>query len=273
MLFRLIFAVLLTVTLVPLGTAKKLTPEAVAAFNHYVALSERRMASEVSGGGPFFWPDGLPARERDAMYARLRRGEVVTQQIATLEQGQPIPVPDGLIHHWLGAVFIPGATLARTIAFLQDYDNQYKHFAPDVERSKLLGRSGNDFKVYLRLRRKKIVTVVLNTEYAVRYTILGKDRASARSYSTRIAEVQNAGQGNESEKPVGDDNGFMWRLNSYWRFWEKDGGVYLQLEAISLTRDIPAGLGWLVRPFITSVPKESLAFTLSRTRQALCCAK
>jgi hypothetical protein len=61
----------------------------------------------------------------------------------------------------------------------------------------------------------------------------------------------------------------MWRLNSYWRFQQRDGGVYVQLEAISLTRDIPTGLGWLITPFITSIPKESLAFTLTRTRQVL----
>jgi hypothetical protein len=45
--------------------------------------------------------------------------------------------------------------------------------------------------------------------------------------------------------------------------------VYVQLEAISLTRDIPDGLGWLIRPFVTSIPRESLAFTLTRTREAL----
>jgi len=81
--------------------------------------------------------------------------------------------------------------------------------------------------------------------------------------------VENAGKPNEAEKPVGDDDGFLWRLDSFWRFAERDGGVYLQLEAISLTRDIPAGLGWLVGPFVTSIPKESLEFTLTRTREAL----
>jgi len=103
----------------------------------------------------------------------------------------------------------------------------------------------------------------------VTYRILAPDRAVSDSYSTRIAEVENAGGANESEKPVGDDHGFLWRLNSYWRFLERDGGVYVQLEAISLTRDIPTGLNWLVSPFVTSIPKESLVFTLARTREAL----
>jgi hypothetical protein len=87
--------------------------------------------------------------------------------------------------------------------------------------------------------------------------------------STRIAEVENLGEKNESEMPVGNDSGFMWRLNSYWRFEQRDGGTYVQLEAISLTRDIPAGLSWLVAPFVNSIPRESLEFTLQRTREGL----
>ena len=272
MIRRLAIVLALTVACVPLAAAKKLRPETVAAFDHYVALAEQRMSADVEEG-PFLWFEGLPANQRETDSARLHKGEVVTQKLESLDQGHIVSVPDGLIHHWIGAVFIPGVNLAKTLAFLQDYDNQYKFYAPEVERSKLVSRNGNDFKIYLRLRRKKVITVVLNTEYDVRYSFPGTGRAIARSYSTRIAQVDNAGQKDEAEKPVGDDDGFMWRLNSYWRFLEKDGGVFVQLEAISLTRDIPAGLGWLVRPFITSVPEESLAFTLSRTRQGLCCAR
>jgi hypothetical protein len=265
---------LLAVTLLiaaPAG-ATTLNPATAAAFDKYVHAAEQRMTNDVNSG-KFLWVDGLPAEKRNPTYARLRKGEVITQELKTVEAGRAITVPDGLVHHWIGLVFIPGASLANTVAFLQDYNDQYKFYAPEVERSRLIKRTGNDFKVYLRLRRKKIVSVVLNTEYDVHYTILGTDRASASSYSTRIAQVQNAGGANESEKPVGDDDGFLWRLNSYWHFWERDGGTYVQLEVISLTRDIPAGLGWLIRPFITSVPEESLNFTLSRTRAGLCCRK
>ena len=178
-------------------------------------------------------------------------------------------MPDGLIHHWLGLVYIPGASLASTIALLQAYDQQHRFYAPEVERSRLLRRDGNDFHVFLRLRRKKVISVVLNTEYDVHYALLGSARAYASSYSTRIAEVENAGKVNETEKPPGNDSGLLWRLNSYWRLEQRDGGMYVQLEVVSLTRDIPTGLGWLVRPFVTSVPQESLQFTLSRTRASL----
>lgn len=248
--------------------AEQLKPETLAAFGHYVELSEQRMSNEMRSG-PFLHLEGLPAEERTAEYERLEKAEVLTQQLKTLDDGRPIPVPGGLIHHWLGTVFIPGATLGRTLAFLQDYDNQYKFYAPDVQQSRLMQRNGNEFKVFLRLRKTKVVTVILNTEYDVKYIPLDVDHAASNSYSTRIAEVEHAGQSDESQRPVGDDSGFLWRLNSYWRFSEHDGGTYVQLEAISLTRDIPAGLGWLISPFIRSIPRESLVFTLRHTRDAL----
>jgi hypothetical protein len=219
--------------------------------------------------GPFLRVDALPPKKGEAELARLKQGEVIIDRIETLDHDRTIAVPDGLIHHWIGATFIPGVTMAQTIAFLQDYDSQYKYYAPDVERSRLVEHDGQNYKVFLRLRKKHVVTAVLDTNYNVTYSSLGPSQAVARSISTHITEVANAGQKNEFEKPVGNDNGFMWRLNSYWRFEQRDGGTYVQLEAISLSRDIPTGLGWLVGPFVSSIPKESLEFTLGRARNAL----
>ena len=247
-----------------LSAAEQLKSETVAAFDHYVELSEKQMYS-----APFLRSDGLPPSEREADLMRLKAGEIITGRLQTRDHDQPISVPGGLIHHWIGTAFIPGVTLAQTLPFLEDYDDQYKFYAPDVQRSKLIKRDGDHFKIFLQLRKTKVVTVILNTEYDVKYTRLDSERATSDSHSTRIAEVENAGKPNESEKPVGNDSGFLWRLNSYWRFQQRDGGVYVQLEAISLTRDIPTGLGWLISPFITSIPKESLVFTLARTREAL----
>lgn len=243
--------------------AEQLKPETVAAFDHYVQLSEARMSEEIASGN-FLRVDGLPQRGTDL--ARLKHGEVIVERLETL---RAVPVPGGLIHHWMGTVFIRGATLDRTLTFLQDYDHQSKFYAPDVERSKLISQNGDDFKIFLRLRKHKVITVILDTEYDVKYSRLAADRATSDSRSTRIAEVENAGQPNESEKPAGNDSGFLWRLNSYWRLLQRDGGVYVQLEAISLTRNIPGGLNWLIGPFVSSIPKESLEFTLTRTRDAL----
>jgi hypothetical protein len=248
--------------------AVDLNPETDAAFNRYVQLSEKRMHGEMTSGS-FLWVDGLPAQQRQEVHDRLKRGEVVAERLETLDQGAPVAVPDGLIHYWIGVVFIPGADLQRTLALLQNYDQHSRIYAPRVLRSKLIQRNGDDFKLFLRLRDRDVVTVVLDTQYDVHYVHLSAVRACSQSYSTRVAEVERVGEKDERDKPPGHDNGYLWRLNSYWRLSERDGGVYVQLEAISLTRDIPEGLGWLVRPFITSIPKESLAFTLERTRDAL----
>jgi hypothetical protein len=248
--------------------AVDLRPETNDAFNRYVQLTEKRMQNEVTAG-PFLWVDGLPIERRQELYERLKRGGTVTKKLETLDHGALMPVPGGLIHHWIGVVFIPGASLKQTLAFLQSYDEHSRIYAPRIVRSKLIEHNGDDFKVFLRLRDKYVVTVVLDTDYDVHYVHLDRARVCSSSYSTRVAEVEAEGQLDEHEKTVGHDSGYLWRLNSYWRFWERDGGVYVQLEAISLTRNIPDGLGWLVRPFITTIPRESLVFTLKRTREAL----
>ncbi len=136
-------------------------------------------------------------------------------------------------------------------------------------RSKLLARDGDNFKVYLRLKRKYVVTAVFDTEYDVRYAKLNSTRAVSQSRSTHIEEIQNAGESNEHKIAPADDHGYLWRLNSYWRFEQANGGVFIQCEAISLSRDVPEGLGWAVGPFIEQIPRESLRFTLQATRAAL----
>ena len=159
--------------------------------------------------------------------------------------------------------------MPEALAALQAYDRDSEYYSPEVVKSKLLERSGDDFRIYLRLKQVHIVTVVLDTEYDIHYTLLDATHAESRSYSTRIAEVENAGEPQDHDMRVGDDHGFLWRLNSYWRFYQAAGGLYLQCNAISLTREVPAGLGWLIRPFIENVPRESLNFTLEATRKAL----
>jgi hypothetical protein len=249
--------------------ASELKPEAVAGFDRYVRLTEQRMQTELRPGAAFLWVDGLPEARRNNVYAQLQRGEVVASRLETPDSSGDLGVPDALIHHWVGTVFIPGASLQQVLTLLKDYDHHAVYFRPEVEKSKTLEHRGEDFKVYLRLTRKKVVTVVLDTEYEVHYEQLDAVRAQSRSYSTRIAEVANPGESRERQMAPGKDNGFLWRLDSYWRFFESGGGVYVQCEAVSLTRDIPTGLHWLIAPFIESIPKESLEFTLRSTRTAV----
>jgi hypothetical protein len=247
----------------------KLRTETVAAFNRYERLTEERNDKELKRGLALLWIDSLPETQRRDAYAALKRGEVQVDQLRTLENGKPIACPGGMIHHWVGLVFIPGAKLDDVLGVLQDYDHQSTYYAPDVERSKIESHDGDDFRVFLRFRRRKVITVVLNTEHDVHYFHDAPGHAHSRSSAVRIVEVENPGKSDEHEKQPGADGGYLWRMEAWWRLEEHDGGVYVQSEVASLTRDIPTGLGGLVGPFVTSIPKETLTFTLEATRKAV----
>ena len=244
--------------------AAELQAATVAAFNRYVSVTE----SQRKADSRFLWVDGDEA-ERRKKRDEIRRGAFLIERLETVDGRRTISIPDGLVHHWLGIVFVPGATVDAAILLLQDYDRHAEIYKPAVARSRLLNRRGNDFDVFLRFFMKKMLTVVVNSEHKAHFTRVDATRAQSRIYSTRIAEVENPDTPQEREKPVGHDGGYLWRLNSYWRLLERDGGLYVQCESISLTRGIPLGFGWIVGPFVTSIPRETLSFTLDTTRKRL----
>jgi hypothetical protein len=247
-----------------------LKPATVEAFERYVKATEARIDKELSHPETFLYIDTLPEPRRAAARARLKRGEIYMERLKTLDaSGREMKAPDALIHHWVGAVFVPGASLRQTLELVEDYDRHQDIYKPEVVRSKLVQRIGNDFKIYYRLRKKKVLTLTYNTEHDVHYFPVDATHCHSRSYTTRIAEVEDADTPQEREKPVGHDRGFLWRLYSYWRFEEREGGTYLECESVSLTRDIPLVVSWLVKPFVTDIPKESLQMTMGSTRSAL----
>jgi len=263
------FAALMIVAVCAPATANELKKPTIDAFDLYVELTEARIAKEETPGGVFLSIDDLTMEQRRNAIQRLKGGEVVIDKMLTTDNGKVIDIPSGMVHHWRAVVFAPGATLKQALALVQDYDHHDKYYAPDVQRAKLLKREGNQFSIYYRLRRKKVITVVMDTYYDVTYgKVVGK-RTTSRSYSTRIQEIKDPGEPEERALAPDDGTGFMWRLYTYWRFEERDGGLYLQCEAVSLSRDIPTGVGWMVKPFVESVPRESLMFTLGKTRAEL----
>jgi hypothetical protein len=246
------------------AAAADLSPRTVAAFDRYVRLTEQRLDR-----GPFLWIDSLPAQEQQAKRDELRRNALIIEKPVTRDAGREIDIPDGLVHHWLGLAFVPGATIDDALDLLQDYNAHQQIYQPVIARSRLISRTGNTFRFFLRFNMKKVITVVVNSDHEARFSRPAADRAEGRIHSTRIQEVENPGTPEERELPAGHDGGYLWRLNSYWRLQQRDGGVYLQCESVSLTRGIPIGLGWIVGPFVTSIPRESLAFTLDTTRTRL----
>jgi hypothetical protein len=237
--------------------AAELKPQTVAAFDRYIQQAEQRMDGRKS----FLWTG-----ESDARARRVRQGVMLVEPATGTAE---TPVAFGLVHDWVGAVFIPGAMLEQTLAVGQDYNRHKDIYRPEVMDSRILAHTGNDFRVYLRLLKKKLVTVVLDTEHEVHYERVDATRWRSRSRSTKIAEVKDAGKPNERELPPGTGDGYLWRLYSYWRYEERDGGTWVECEAISLTRDIPTGLGWLIEPIIRSLARDSLVSTLRETQASL----
>ena len=237
--------------------AADLKPQTVDAFNRYIREAEQRLDARKN----FLWADESADRVR-----RLKQGEAVVEPTGKTAVSK---VSGGLVHDWTGAAFLPGVTLARALALVQDYNRHKEYYKPEVVDSRILSRDGNHFKIYLRLLKKQVITVVLSTEHDVQYQQISPTRWRSKSYTTKISEVEDAGKPGEREQPPGKGQGFLWKLHSYWRFEERDGGTWIECEAISLTRDIPFGLGWVIEPIIRNLPKESLENTLKSTRAAL----
>ena len=239
----------------------ELKRETLDGYTAYIAEADASADLALREETAFLWSDGHPERAR-----QLNEGRTV------VEQGpgkQPVKVPDGLLHDWVGAIRVPGATVGNALAVVQDYGNHKNIYRPEVMDSKLLSRSGDDFEIYLRLLKKKVVTVVLDTWHAVHYGSIDARRWYCRSCTTRISEIEDVGQPKEMARLPDTGYGFLWRLYSHWRFEERDDAVYIECRAISLTRDIPAALNWIISPMVKKLPMESLAATLESTRRAL----
>jgi hypothetical protein len=218
-----------------------LSPETEQAFAQYTSAAEAAM-------------DWTPRYSP-------KPGEVI---IASVPKNGTVGMKDGLIHDWVAATIAPNTTVEKVLGVLQDYNDYKKTYAPDVTESRLLARTGNMFEVYLRLMRKSPLTAIFNTEYAVEYKPVGNGRWIKISHSTKVAEIDD-----EHERPVGTGNGYLWKLNAYWVIEQRPEGVYLECRSISLSRDIPAGLGWMIRPFVSGMPKGALRNTLEATVRGL----
>jgi putative flippase GtrA len=243
-----------------------LKAQTAADFAKYVALVEARRARDITSNEPFLDIERQPPAQLARTIAALKRGEViVTRGAARDASSNEVSVSGGLINHWRGTVFVPNVKLDAMLKVLQEPQSD-KHKQEDVLSSRVVSRDGDTQKVYLRLRRTKFVTVVYDTEYDVEYRRVGTDRAWSNSISTKVVEIENAGTPQERALPEGNDSGYMWRLNSYWRYKQLDDGVLVEIESLTLSRSLPMLVGPLIRPIVTSTARESMTRTLSSVR-------
>lgn len=235
--------ILLAITMSIPGSAAHLTPAASRAFQEYAATVEAKLAQRN--------------------YAPV--GSLRIEPI----HGGTWPAADALLHDWRGATLVPRATAADMLALLRDCRDLPKYYAPEVQSCILLARRGDASRVLIRFQKRNVAVVTLDAEYEVTTHALGPHAGYERSASTHIWEIDNPGTPRERRRPEGNDDGFLWRLNSYWTFAEVPGGLLIECEAVSLTRDVPTGLNWLAAPLIAQLPRQSLEFTLSATAKAL----
>jgi hypothetical protein len=225
---------------------------ATAAFDGYVRGVEVRLAQQHRSA------DGYVAGVSGGTAERLRRGEVVVEQVTPAEG---VAVPGAMLHHWRGTAFVPGAKAGDFERLLREFEAYPRVFAPEVLSAKVLSGGGDHVQVAMRVRQKHAITVVMDATYDVTFARLA-GRGESVSRSLRIAEIASPGTRGEHALSGEDEHGFLWRQNTYWSYEERDGGLVMQIESVSLSRAIPHGLAWAVWPFVESVPRESLEFTL-----------
>ena len=235
----------------PASAAQPAAP-ALGAWDAYVRLTEARIQRESAAGRPAL------------SHRRVLQSDTMPVVSASAPDGsEPIVVPGGLIHHWHGVVLVPGATLDEVLDGLMHPGTPPPQ--DDVMAARVVARSNEGWRVYLRVVRRTIVRVTYDTEHDVTFRRLSSAAAISRSVAVRIAELENAGTGRE--RPIGDDHGFLWRLNSYWRYEQTGEGVVVELESLTLSRDAPVIVRVLARPIIASVARDSMCRTLEAVRR------
>ena len=247
------------------SSAAHLDPGGQQAFDEYIATLEARMERQHDSSETFIAVLNGGVSHRMQTLDQLESGTVIVESVLD----RPKPVPGGLLHHWRGSAFVRGARSRDMLTLLRDYNRLPRYYSPEIESARVLSERTGAAVIAIRMKRKKMVTVVLDGEYDVQTRSLSTNRGSSTSRSTHIWEVDDAGTLNEHHLKEGDDDGFLWRLNSYWSFLEAPGGLLIECEAVSLTRDIPGGLGWLAAPLVEELPRESMEFTMQATRSAL----
>jgi len=233
-------------------------------FNDYITQLETQLARQHGAIDAFLAPFDAP---------RVRNGDVVVDQLTPASGAS---FPGAMLYHWRGTAFVPGAKAADLEYLLRDYSRYPQVYAPQVNTARVLAHDGNHFQTTLRVSQKHVITVVLDTNYDIQFFPAAaepKNNAAARghniSHSTHITEIADPGTPTEHALDSQHEHGFLWRLNTYWSWEERDGGLYMQIETVTLTRAVPAGLGWAIGPFVQSIPRESIEFTLRATANAL----
>jgi len=248
---------LLILLAAPAWIAAQPTPAATTAFDSYIGRVETRLDAQHRSAGGF-----LAAVD----FAQLRRGDLIIDQLTS---GAGAELPGALLHDWRGTAFIAGGKAADFERLMKDFNAYPKVYSPQVLTARILEHDADHFQTTMRVRQKHVLTVVMDMTYDITFGRLDAERGYSITRSTQIAEIDSPGTAHERALVPGEEHGFLWRMNTYWSYEERNGGLCIQLESVTLSRSIPIGLGWAIGPFIEGVPRDSLEFTLRATSDAL----
>jgi hypothetical protein len=237
------------------------TTAALAAFNAYTQSVESRLAQQHRSPTTFL----ASASSDPTANTRLRNGDLILEQLTP----PTAEFSGALLHHWRGTAFAPGAKPADFERLIRDFNAYPQHFSPQVLQARILTQTPTRMEASMRIRQHHVITVVMDTTYDITFGQLDLQHGYSISQSTRISEIASPGTLSEHALTPSDEHGFLYRLNTYWSYEQRDGGLYLQIEAVSLTRAVPHGLAWAIRPYLESIPRESLEFTLRSACNAI----
>jgi hypothetical protein len=236
----------------------ELSQDTLDSWNAYLDAARPQMASQV----PFLWIDQKPERIQ-----RVRDGEIL---VSSVGKENPKPVASGLIHDWVGAAFLPNASIKDVLSAARDYSNYKEYYKPTVVDSRLLSRDGPCEKYSMRVVNQEVVAQsALDMEYETCYFKIGDRRWYSTTHTTRVQEIRHHGRPDEEELPPDQGSGYVWRLYSVARFEQRDGGTYVEVEAIALSRDIPTALRWVVNPIVRRVSRNSMLVSLQQMKEAV----
>jgi hypothetical protein len=242
--------------------AATLKPESVQAWDRYVAAAEAKLERRAHGNETFLWVDESPDRRR-----RVQNGEIVVTETYS---GVNKKAPSALIHDWIGAAFIPGATIEDVIAVVRNYASYPEYYHPGVASAKVFFKSATEDKFSLVLVNQAVlVKTAVEAECHSTLTRLSDKTWYSETSATRIQEIEDYGRPSEHRLASGEGGGYLWRIASITRYEERDGGVYVELEAMALSRDVPLSLRFVIDPIVRRVSRSSLAESLRQTNQAV----
>lgn len=213
-----------------------LEPKTIRAFDEYVRDVDTQVTARAAN------PESLAGRPAG---------------VVAINAG--LSVRHGLIHDWAAVTFLPGVRKDKAVAVLEDFA-RHSSIYPEVVEGRLEKRDGTRIVGVHRLRKKKVLEVNLHVRYQLDILPAPANRYASRSVATEIVEAGHS---------PGHDRGFLWRLQSYWTLEETKQGLWMEVRSVSLTRDVPHGLGWAVRPIVKELPRESLEAMMEATKRAL----